>query len=65
MRKLAGTYRKTRGPRWKWPFFIRILFVAMVFFGLGAWLSAGAGFWKAAGPLPPRRVRLGIDNVDN
>ena len=65
MRKLAGTYRKTRGPRWKWPFFIRILFVAMVFFGLGAWLSAGAGFWKAAGVLPPRRVRLGIENVDD
>ena len=65
MRRLTGTIQKTRGPRWKWPFFIRILFVAMVFFGLGAWLSAGAGFWNAEGRLPPRRVQLGIENVDD
>ena len=63
VRSKDGTYRKTRGPRWQWPFVVRILVVAAMFFLLGMLLSRFTAFWRPAGQktIPP--VRLGIENL--
>ena len=72
----VGGYRRTRGPRWKWPVFVKVLLVSVLLIGLGTLLKLPDGFWRgnAAGNVKAERpasigrsettIRLGIENVD-
>ena len=42
----VGGYRRTRGPRWKWPVFVKVLLVSVLLIGLGTLLKLPDGFWR-------------------
>ena len=72
----VGGYRRTRGPRWKWPVFVKVLLVSLLLIGLGVLLKLPdvLGKGNVAGDIKTEHqasvdrsetvVRLGIENVD-
>lgn len=61
----SGRCRRTRGPRWKCPIFIKVLIASFLLIFIGGVLGWYAGFcWTKASVSQPS-VRLGIENVDS
>ncbi len=68
---VVARYRRTKGPRWKCPIFIKILIVSVLLFIVGGGLGWYAACrWSVGEGIPGRRrfdgreVRLGIENLD-
>jgi len=60
----GGRCRRTRGPRWKCPIFIKVLIASFLLIFIGGVLGWYAGCcWTKASVSQPS-VRLGIENVD-
>ncbi len=72
MRK-SEIYRRTRGPLWRCPIFIKVFIISFLFSFGGGLLGWYAGSWWAGSPKPifgnqamnkRSAIRLGIENVD-